>query len=98
MRTNIIAGKWNELRGKIGDWQEKLSSAQPIKAKDNHDEFVEILQYRYGYNKEKAESELEKHYSKIILTKKNEVWEDAARVPNNPTVNSPSPESSTVPE
>jgi uncharacterized protein YjbJ (UPF0337 family) len=98
MKNNIIAGKWNEFRGKIGDWQEKLSSTQPVKANGNREEFVGILQERYGYDKEKAESELEKHYSKIILTRKNEVWEDATRAPNNPAVNSPSAESSTVPE
>ena len=63
MRNDVIDGKWKELRGKIRQWQEKRSDGQLSK----REQFAEILQKRYGYPKEKAISEVNQHYSKIIL-------------------------------
>lgn len=59
--------KWQEFNDKIRQWLDNRGAAQSMKADSKSEQFVEILQKRYGYTKEKATSELEKHYSKIII-------------------------------
>ena len=67
MINDVFDAKWKELRDKIRNRLEKRSDDQPAKMNFKNEQFVGILQKRYGYTKEKATSELNKHYSKIIL-------------------------------
>jgi uncharacterized protein YjbJ (UPF0337 family) len=64
MINDVIDGKWKELRGKIRKWQDKRSDDQLIQVNSKREQFIGILQKRYGYTQEKAVSELNRHYSK----------------------------------
>jgi hypothetical protein len=57
----------NEIRQKLVEWQEKRRDDQLIKFNRVHERSISILQKRYGYSREKATSELIKHYSKAWL-------------------------------
>ena len=57
----------DEIRQKIIHWQEKRRDDQVIKFNRVHERSISILQKRYGYSREKATSELIKHYSKAWL-------------------------------
>lgn len=67
MRADIVDTKWKELNNKIRKWLDNRRAAPSISMNSKSEQFVEILQKRYGYTKEKATSELKKHYSKIII-------------------------------
>ncbi len=67
MKNNLIAGKWNEIRSKIDQWRATPNPADPPRDDKDREKMIAILQKQYGYTQEKAESELNKHYSKIIL-------------------------------
>jgi hypothetical protein len=56
-----------EVRQKLMHWQEKRRDDQLIKFDHVHERSISILQKRYGYSREKATSELIKHYSKAWL-------------------------------
>lgn len=57
----------DEIRQKLINWQEKRRDDQLIKFHRVHERSISILQKRYGYSREKATSELIKHYSKAWL-------------------------------
>ena len=57
----------DEIRQKIINWQEKRRDDQLTKFNRVHERSISILQKRYGYTREKATSELIKHYSKAWL-------------------------------
>jgi hypothetical protein len=52
---------------KIRMWLKKRSDAQLTKAVSKRERYISILQNRYGYTKEVAAVELDKHYPKAIL-------------------------------
>ena len=57
----------DEIRQKITNWQEKRRDDQLIKFNRVHERSISILQKRYGYTREEAASQLDKHYSKTRL-------------------------------
>ena len=63
----VIGLKWDEFRRKVINWRKKRRNDQLIKVTGVHERSISILQKRYGYTKEKAASELNKHYSKAWL-------------------------------
>jgi len=67
MTNNAIEEKLKRLSGKIRKWWKKRSDDQLTKANSKRELFIGILQKRYGYTKEKAASELDRHYSKARL-------------------------------
>jgi hypothetical protein len=52
---------------KIRNWLKKRSEDQLTKTSSKRERYIGILQKRYGYTKEEAASELDKHYSKARL-------------------------------
>ena len=64
---DVFETKWNEFRWKVFNWRSKRRKEQLIKANSVHERSIRILQNRYGYTKEQATDELNKHYSKAWL-------------------------------
>lgn len=54
MNSDIIHGKWTELKGKIQKQWGKLTEDEVEKSKGNAAELAGLLQQRYGYAKEDA--------------------------------------------
>ena len=65
MINDVFEVKWKEFRGKIRKWWDERSGARLVKVNSKREQFVGILQKRYGYTKEKATSELNQHYSNV---------------------------------
>lgn len=59
--------KWNEFRQNILNRRNKRRNDQLNRVNSVRERSIKLLQQRYGYTKEKATSELKKHYSKTWL-------------------------------
>ncbi len=67
MINTVIELRWSEFRQKVLTWWDQRQSNQLGKVNNMRERSIRILQQRYGYTKEKATSELDKHYSKAWL-------------------------------
>jgi hypothetical protein len=65
--NDVLETKWDEFRRKVFNWRNKRRNEQRIKINIAQERSISILQKRYGFTKEKAASELKKHYSKARL-------------------------------
>jgi len=59
MNWDQIKGGWKELTGKIKEKWGKLTDDDLTTIAGKRDQFAGILQQRYGYEKDKAETELD---------------------------------------
>ena len=60
MNEDILAGKWKQLRGEAKKWWGDLTNDEMDQIAGQSDVLVGKLQKRYGYTKERAESEIDK--------------------------------------
>jgi uncharacterized protein YjbJ (UPF0337 family) len=65
MLYKFINSKWQMVYGNTKKWVAQRRQAQLIKNSNKHEQYVSIIQKRYGYTKEKATDELKKHYKKV---------------------------------
>jgi len=65
MTNDVVNRNWKAIGGKIRDWRDQRNNYRVEKINREREQFIETLQKRYGYTKEKATSELHKHYSKV---------------------------------
>ena len=56
--TDILQGKWHELKGQAKQQWGKLTDDDMTKMSGKQEELSGLLQQRYGYRKEKAETEI----------------------------------------
>ena len=68
MKVPVIETNWDEFRRKVLTWWQKPRNDELIKANTVRERSIRILQNRYGYTKDQATSELDKHYSKTWLS------------------------------
>jgi hypothetical protein len=59
--------KWDEFRRNVLNWWNKGRHDQLIKVNSMQERSIIILQRRYGYTREEAASQLNKHYSRARL-------------------------------
>ncbi len=59
MNTDIIKGHWNELKGALREKWGKLTDSDYEQIAGKKDKLVGLLQQRYGYDKERAEREVD---------------------------------------
>lgn len=60
MNSDTLQGKWKQLRGNIKETFGKLTDDDLLQADGNADKMMGALQERYGYTKEKAQTEWSK--------------------------------------
>ncbi len=58
MNSDILKGKWNQLKGNVKQQWGDLTDNDVARIEGNYDEFVGVLQERYGYTKERASKEV----------------------------------------
>lgn len=63
MNSDTLQGKWKQLRGNIKAAFGKLTDDDLLQADGNADKMMGALQERYGYTKEKAQTEWNKFAS-----------------------------------
>ena len=64
---DVLESKWDAFRQKIIDSRNKRRNDQLTKVDRAQERSISILQKRYGYTREKAIDELNKHYSSAWL-------------------------------
>jgi uncharacterized protein YjbJ (UPF0337 family) len=61
MNADIFKGKWKQLRGEVKQWWGDLTDDDLDKIAGERDKLVGRVQERYGYAKEQAEAEVDRH-------------------------------------
>jgi uncharacterized protein YjbJ (UPF0337 family) len=61
MNKDIFEGQWKQLRGETRSWWGKLTDDDLDRASGKYDVMVGILQEKYGYSRERAADEIDKH-------------------------------------
>jgi len=60
MNKDEFEGKWKQTRGQFREWWGKLTDDDLDKVAGKYDQFIGVLQEKYGYTRERAESEINK--------------------------------------
>jgi uncharacterized protein YjbJ (UPF0337 family) len=65
MNEDIFKGKWNQLKGKVKQQWGELSDDDLDRISGKRDEVLGLMQERYGWERSKAESELDDFLKKL---------------------------------
>lgn len=57
MNTDVVQGKWKQAKGDIKKFFGKLTDDDLLKIEGGQDKMLGVLQERYGYTREQAETE-----------------------------------------
>jgi uncharacterized protein YjbJ (UPF0337 family) len=63
MNTDILQGKWKQIRGQMKTWWGELTDDDLDKVAGERDKLVGVMQERYGYAKDDAEREIDRRLS-----------------------------------
>jgi uncharacterized protein YjbJ (UPF0337 family) len=58
MNKDIFEGKWKQMQGQAKEWWGKLTDDDLERVGGKFDQFVSLLQEKYGYTREYAEEEI----------------------------------------
>ncbi|MGQ0600356.1 MAG: CsbD family protein [Anaerolineales bacterium] len=58
MNDDVFKGKWKQFRGRVKEWWGDLTDDELDRVQGQREQFVGLLQERYGYTRERAEDEL----------------------------------------
>ena len=61
MNKDILAGKWKQMRGEAKSWWENCTDDDLDRVAGKFDTLIGILQEKYGYTRQQAENEINKH-------------------------------------
>jgi uncharacterized protein YjbJ (UPF0337 family) len=67
MNEDILAGKWKQIRGKAKQWWGDLTDDEMDQIAGKRDILVGKLQERYGYTKERAETEIDRFLEENVI-------------------------------
>ncbi len=65
MNDDILEGKWKQIRGEAKSWWGKLTDDDLDRAAGKRDVLVGLLQEKYGYNRQRAADEVDKHVTEF---------------------------------
>jgi len=61
MNKDISEGKWKQMRGQAKTWWGKLTDDDLDRAAGKYDVLAGLLQEKYGYTRQRADEEIDKH-------------------------------------
>lgn len=61
MNKDILEGKWKQIRGEAKAWWGKLTDDDLDRAAGKLEVLAGIIQEKYGYSRERAMEEIDKH-------------------------------------
>lgn len=59
MNSDILAGKWKQLKGRVKEQWADLTDDDIVKAEGNYDKLIGTIQERYGYARDRAQAEVD---------------------------------------
>ena len=59
MNTDVLAGKWKQLKGEVKRQWGKLTDDELDQVEGNRDKLVGLVQERYGYARDQASREVD---------------------------------------
>jgi uncharacterized protein YjbJ (UPF0337 family) len=62
MNQDILSGKWKQMRGQVKQWWGKLTDDDLDRIDGTMDRLAGALQERYGWEREEAERQIQKHF------------------------------------
>ncbi len=65
MNNDVFEGKWKQIRGESKAWWGKLTDNDLDRAAGKLDVFTGLLQEKYGYTRERATEEIDKHVTEF---------------------------------
>ena len=74
MNKTIFEGKWKQIRGKSKEWWSLINDldlSRVDKAAVKFDKYVVLLQVKYGYTKQYAKEEINKHIAEHEAEERN---------------------------
>lgn len=72
MNKDIFEGKWKQLRGQVKEWWGELTDDDLERVDGKADQFVGLLQEKYGYTREYAEAEIDRRMAEYKAYQKEE--------------------------
>lgn len=70
MNQDIFEGKWKQVKGEAKSWWGKLTDDDLERAAGKIDVLAGIIQEKYGYSREKAVEEIDKHITEFETKQK----------------------------
>ena len=61
MNKDILEGKWKQMRGNAKTWWGKLTDDDLDRAAGKYDVLAGLLQEKYGYTRQHADEDIDKH-------------------------------------
>jgi uncharacterized protein YjbJ (UPF0337 family) len=61
MNHDVLQGQWKQIRGKAKGWWGKLTDDDLERASGKLDVLAGLLQEKYGYTRQRAVDEIDKH-------------------------------------
>jgi uncharacterized protein YjbJ (UPF0337 family) len=62
MNDDIFTGQWKQMRGALRSWWAKISDDDFERIGGQKDELIGVIQEKYGYTRDQAESEVERRF------------------------------------
>jgi len=69
LNSDVIKGKWKEIRGKVKQNWGKLTDDDLTQMKGSYEELEGKLQKKYGYDKERAKKEIDTFIDRFSLNR-----------------------------
>lgn len=60
MNTDILAGKWKQLRGKVQEEWGELTNDDMDRIDGNYDQLVGTVQEKYGHSRDEAKKKVDR--------------------------------------
>ena len=60
MNKDILEGQWKQIRGEAKSWWGKLTDDDLTRVAGKYESLAGILQEKYGYTRQQAETEIDK--------------------------------------
>jgi len=65
MNRDILEGKWKQIRGEAKTWWGNLTDDDLDRAAGKYDVLAGLLQEKYGFTRERADEEIDKHLKEL---------------------------------
>lgn len=68
MNEDIFAGQWKQMRGALKSWWGNLTDDDLEKVGGQKDRLIGVVQEKYGYSREQAQTEIERRLNEYSAT------------------------------